>query len=302
MYPDGLVEVTCRTVQGRPLMRPGSELNRRLLGIVGRAQRRESMIIHAIVFLSTHYHMLLSPHGTDQLVRFMRYVQSNVAKEVGDLVGWQGSIWDRRYTSIPVAPEDEDQIDRLRYLLENSVKEDLVASPLDWPGVHSAAALLGEGELEGIWYNRSKLYELSRRGAKVRLDDVAEPETVVLSPLPCWQDLPATEVREQVAGLVESIETQHAERRAVEGVRVLGARAVCRQNPTKRTGRLETSPAPRFHAKQPKAWNQLRDAYEAFAEQFRLAARELLAGRTDAEFPPGSFPPGLPYVPHQAPG
>jgi hypothetical protein len=38
--PDGgaLVEVTCRTIQGRLLLRPSQQLNDIVLGILGRAQ------------------------------------------------------------------------------------------------------------------------------------------------------------------------------------------------------------------------------------------------------------------------
>ena len=50
------------------------------------------------------------------------------------------------------------------------------------------------------------------------------------------------------------------------------------------------------------AWTRLRDAYNAFAAAFREAAEALKEGALDFEFPPGSFPPSLPYVPHQAPG
>ncbi len=123
MPPGGLVEVTCRTAQGRALLRPGPELNRRILGVIGRAQRRESMKIHAVVVLSTHYHMLLSPDEPSQLARFMHFVQTNVAKETADLHDWTGPFWARRYRHVLVSPETEAQVARLRYLLENSVKE-----------------------------------------------------------------------------------------------------------------------------------------------------------------------------------
>jgi len=117
--PGGLVEVTARTIQGRALLRPGPELNRRFLGVVGRAQRRESMRIHGVTALSTHWHGLLSPDEPDQLARFMHYVQTHVAKEAGDLHDWKGPFWARRYRHIPVSAEDDAQVARLRYLLEN---------------------------------------------------------------------------------------------------------------------------------------------------------------------------------------
>jgi hypothetical protein len=70
--------------------------------------------------------------------RFMQYTDSNVAREVGDLVGWSGPFWARRYSAIMVSDEERAQVDRLRYILAQGVKENLVKRVLDWPGVHTA--------------------------------------------------------------------------------------------------------------------------------------------------------------------
>ena len=260
------------------------------------------MRIHGVTALSTHHHMLLSPEEPDQLARFMHYVQTNVAKEAGDLHDWEGPFWARRYRHIPVSDEDEAQIRRLRYILEQSVKENLVARPTDWPGIHCARALL-EGELmQGIWYDRTAFGEARRRGERVALEDFAEQEVVTLSTLPCWQGLSPEEIRERIAYLLESIERQHAERRQAEGKGVLGAKAVCRRHPHSRPKKLKRSPAPRFHAATKEARRALADAYRDFITAFREAAELLRLGRDDPDFPPGSFPPSMPYVPHQAPG
>lgn len=41
----------------------------------------------------------------------------------------------------------------------------------------------------------------------------------------------------------------------------------------------------------------MKQAYRELAELFRAAAEDLRAGLKGTTFPPGSFPPGLPYVP-----
>jgi len=46
--------ITTRTIQGRLLLRPSPELTDIILGIIGKAQARYGMTIHAFVFLSTH--------------------------------------------------------------------------------------------------------------------------------------------------------------------------------------------------------------------------------------------------------
>ena len=61
-FPEGsLVEVTTRTVQGRYLMVPSRLLNQIIVGVLGRAQRRYPVRIHAYVFTSNHY-LCEAPH------------------------------------------------------------------------------------------------------------------------------------------------------------------------------------------------------------------------------------------------
>jgi hypothetical protein len=53
-------------------------------GILGWAQRRCS----GVAFASNHWHALISVDDAEQLARFMQYVDGNIAREVGALVGW----------------------------------------------------------------------------------------------------------------------------------------------------------------------------------------------------------------------
>lgn len=331
--PEEVVEITCRTIQGRALLRPGPEANRRIVGVLGRAQRRTGMVIHAITVLSNHYHLLASPRDADQLARFMGFVQANLSKELGALHGWEGPLWARRYRSIPVAADEESQVARLRYVLSNSVKENLVERCRDWPGVHSTGALVDGDELEGVWYDRSGFYE-ARRQARRRaegkgesgeslegpqLGDFSHRETVTLTPLPCWREVvdpdlasaerqaferaAAQRSRRRVAELVESIEEEHAAQRRAEGVRVLGAAAVVAADPLARAPGGERPggewrSAPLVHAWTAPARRALAEAYGTFARSFAAAANEQRHGGRVIDFPEGSHPPGRPFVGH----
>jgi putative transposase len=110
--PEGgsLAEVTCRTVQGRHLLRPSLHLNEIVVGVLGRAQGMYDVRICAFVFLSSHYHLLLDVENARQLANFMRYLNSNLAREVGRLADWGDGIWSRRYQSIPASGEEGAQI------------------------------------------------------------------------------------------------------------------------------------------------------------------------------------------------
>ena len=73
-----LVEVTCRTLHSRFLLRPGRELDEIILGVLGRAQRLSKMRICGYMFASSHYHLLLDVDDARQLrecLLFLRRLQ-----------------------------------------------------------------------------------------------------------------------------------------------------------------------------------------------------------------------------------
>jgi len=119
----------------------------------------------------------------------MRHMACNVSKEVGRLRDWTGALWARRYDAIVVSDEPDVQRNRLKYLLSHGVKEGLVESPLHWPGVHAAEALVHGEPLEGFWFNRSKEWAARNRGLDVGYYDFATKFQVHLSPLPAFRDL-----------------------------------------------------------------------------------------------------------------
>jgi len=117
------------------------------------------------------------------------------------------------------------------------------------------------------------------------------------SPLPCWLHLPQNEIRERVSHIVQEIERETAERHRRNGSRPLGRKAVQQVHPHDAPESPKRDPRPAVHAATREVREALKQAYRLFAEAVRAAAQDLRGGRQNAEFPPGSFPPGLPYVP-----
>lgn len=292
--PEGgsLVEVTCRTVQGRYFMRPNKECREIILGVLGRAQRFYPVRIHAFAFLSNHYHLLLSVPDAHRLARFMQYLNANLAREIGRLVDWPSHLWSRRYQAILVSDEPTAQIDRLRYVLSQSCKEGLVPSPLEWPGAHSAQSLLDGSILSGLWFDRTREYAARQRGDSYEPRDFATEETLTLDPLPCWRHLDAGVVREYIRDLVTEIE-EEARR---EKKKPLGRKALTHIRPHSRPERLKRAPAPGFHCATRQARRELHEAYGWFYAAYRQAAEKLRLGDLTATFPEGAFPPPRPFV------
>jgi len=296
----GMVEVTCRTLQARFLLRPSRRLCEVFFGVLARAQKLYPVKIHAVVCLSTHYHLLITPEDTQQLARFMDVFQGVLARKAGRLHHWWGTFWARRYDMIPVSDEPEAQVARLRYTLEHGCKENLVAKPSEWPGPNCIRALTQGEPLRGIWHDQTGDYEARRRGEVVRYHDFRSEETIVLEPLPCWRHLEPREIQERVRHMVRQIEEETADRHQRNETRVLGRKAAQQVHPHDSPDNPKRGPKPAFHAATREVREAMKQAYREFAELFRAAARDLRDGVKRVTFPPGSFPPGLPYVPPKA--
>jgi Transposase and inactivated derivatives len=296
--PEGgsLVEVTCRTIQGRLLMRPSPQLNEIILGVLGRAQRLYSVEIVGYVFASNHYHLLLRVDTAERLSRFMGYFSGNLAREIARLTGWRDKVWSRRYEDVLITNEEVSQVGRLAYILSNGVKENLVARIEEWPGVHCARPLITGAAVEGVWFDRKLEYNARLRGKEPGPREFARTEDVVLTPLPCWSHLAPEAYRLRIAELVRQIEQSAAAARQDSGMEPLGADGVRAQDPETRPRKLKKSPAPFVHAATKSARKAIREAYASFVAAFREAAEKLRAGDRSAAFPIGSFPPRLPFV------
>ena len=311
--PEGgaLVEVTCRTFQGRFLLRPRQDLNDIVVGVLARfLEKRPNIGLVGIVVLSTHLHLLLSVESQEDLSDLMRDFGSKTAREVNRLYGWSGSLFSPRYRSICVTTEPAAQLARLEYLLAQSVKEHLVARVKHWPGVHFGKMLLeGRSVLAGKWIDRTKKARLEARarqarqkakGTKerkeVRRQDYTSTVTVRLEQLPCWRHLEWGKYVERIRKMIRGIEKDAEAERERRGVEVVGVEAVCQRNPQTRPNELQTSPAPLVHAASRKERRAWRETFAWFVMEYREASERLRNGDRDAPFPEGSFPPRLPFV------
>ncbi len=306
--PGWSVEVSTSTVCGFYMLPVTAAFRRIFIGILGRAQEEHPVKIHAAVATSSHYHLILTPEDAEQLALFMGFVNSNLAREAGRVIGWRGSFWRERYHLIPISPEDEALIGRLKYVLSNTVKEFLVASVRDWEGVHCGEALMDGKPMQGVWYARSVEYEARRQAARraARRGTAAcdidrgafmQHYEVKLEPLPCWKNEPLARRRKRVTEIVVEIEAEAAAQRAELGIEPLGMEAIRHQDPFSRSVHDKRRPKPLCHAASKAMRDRMRLAYRTFVEIFREASLKVKLGRvTEAIFPKHSFPPRLSFV------
>ncbi len=296
-----LVEITCRTIQGRFLMRPSSQVNLAIKGTLGRAQRYFGLRVVICVFLSNHYHLLVIPDSEQQLAAFMQFLNTNLSKQLGRLHDWQGPLFQRRYQAIPVSHEEEAQVARLRYLLAHGAKEGLVLRPGDWPGVQCVTELVrGPSCLRGIWQERTAIWEAEQRGESLPAKERITRETLELSPLPAWEARSQQQRCEAVRDLVSEIEAESREAKAATSSKPLGERAILSQDPHDRPRSSKRSPAPIAHAATVEVWLVMKIAYREFVSAYREAAERWRKGQ-EAIFPAGCFPPRGPFLARDGP-
>ena len=294
--PDSLVEVTCRVIHGRFLLRPSRDLNEIVDGILARAASRYNVKICAYVVLSNHMHLLLLPADAEQLGLFMGYVDGNLAKEAGRLYGWRERFWGRRYSHVVLSNEPGAHESRLRYLLEQGCKENLVRRPEDWPGASSTQALLTGQAVRGVWFDRTREFEARRCGKRFGKYVFAEVLEFELAVLPAWRSLSPEEQRARTRQLVREIANETQRRIRQTGQAPLGVKRVLRQDPHGKPAHSKRSPKPRVHAFAPEVRRSLEIAFSLFRQAYRQASEELRGGKLDVEFPAGSHRPRLPFA------
>ena len=297
-----IYEITTRTIDRTMLLRPSKEVNKIILGVIGRAQEQTGVKIYALVFMSTHYHMLIGCADSDEQASFLGMVNCNITKKLNDLNKRTGSGWSRRFRAVPVSKDRTTQERRLRYLLAHGVKERLVARAKDWPGASSLPWLLSGTAIRGVWTSFTERYHARRRKGYVAKD--GEFDTVYelkMSVLPCWRELTSPEWRALVAEMVAEIEADEAQRcvdehdMALED-RVLGAEAVLAAHPFDRLAWQGRSHAPSVHASCRVVRKWMKEELRALRNAYAVASFRFRSGEWDVEFPLGTFRPGGGFV------
>ena len=291
MYaPEGIYFITCRTFQARLLMRPSSQVNELIGGVLARSVERFGVEVFAFVFLSNHFHLLVRARAGTH-ASFMQYLLSNLSKKVGRLVDWKGSFWGRRYSAEPVL-DDAALVGRMKYILSHGVKERLVDKCADWPGLSCLPFLTGIASRAYRWFNWTRRWNKRRSvggdGALLS-DSWAETHVLRLSPLPCWERLAEATRLALVRCLVQDIEAEHA----TAGARPPGPASIEAQAPHAVPRSVARSPRPLAHTTVRELLLEYTQTYRAFVAAFRDASRRWRRGDFETRFPPFAFRPPL---------
>jgi REP element-mobilizing transposase RayT len=236
--PDVVYHVTSKTLRGEFFLHPSSATNEAILGVLGRAQVVwPDVKLFAYVFMSNHFHLMLRG-PPDEIPAFVGFIKREISRRLGANSCSPGPMWQRRYEATAL-PTSSSQVKCLRYILGHGVKEGLVESPLDWPGIHCAQHLLNARSKTAKWLNATRfgraLFQAKARGKKVpRKADFKEPVEVRLEALPCWKNVEPRAIKTHLKSLIEDLIKKAAATSVLMGSRVIGAKAICQMSPKTR--------------------------------------------------------------------
>ena len=182
--------IVSRCIQGFGFLKPEPEIVAICKGVLGYSLHvhRETFELHHYVFLSNHFHLLLSSEDMPSLAKFMCHFKSNLARELARVHDWHSTLWQGRYSSEEILDE-EGLSEIFKYITQNSVKEGLVNHPSQWSGLHGYHQLVSGEEVSGPWIDRTQLYWARKRREEITEADVTTYYTVRLTPLPLWSHL-----------------------------------------------------------------------------------------------------------------
>lgn len=226
---------------------------------------------------SNHHHTdIFDRHGN--VIPFVHRFHKLVAKAQNAHRGRWENLWSCEPPSIVRLEDTEAVIDAIVYTALNPVKDGLVATVREWPGVNGLMALL---ERRVIHVARPEHFFRS---------DGPMPEVVALElRLPAELGEPDG-LRDVIRARVEEAESRLAEARSKAGVRVLGVRAILRQrwSASPRTSEPRRTRQPRTSAREFASWLLACIRAREFLGAYRSARERWLAG-LEAVFPAGTY-------------
>lgn len=283
--------VVSRCIQGYGFLKPSYVIKSICKGILAYAleKYKDSIQLHHYVFLSNHFHLLLSAKSSQDLAEFMCFFKGNLARELARIHNWHGTFWQKRYSSEEVLDEG-GLIDIFKYITQNSVKEGLVAHPKHWTGLHGYHQLVKGKTVSGPWFDRTAYYHSNQRREGKTEADFTSVHEVKLSPPPFWSHLSKINYKELCIKLCNEAVTEALSNRKVKSS--LGMRKV-REMQVKKARMTLKSPRPLCRTQCIKTLKNYQMLYLEFKTKFQKVSTDLRqAIRLGLETAPSCFPLG----------
>lgn len=267
--------VTRRCTQRQYLLVPRRRTNEMIRYCVAYAASRTGVDLHAVMFMSNHYHIIVTdPDGV--LPVFVACLNKLIAKTVNASLGRWENLWASEPASYVRLLDDEAILDKIVYALCNPVQAGLVKHGDQWPGVR---------------YARFGTYRVPRPEKFFRTQGSMPRSLELKLEPPPLRGLSRREVQKKIDDLVREREAREQATMRAKRRKFLGAAAVKRQSPFDSPNTREPR---RKHSPRVASTNRwLREEMAARCAAFVRAYAEALslwqAGKRDVLFPVGTY-------------
>ena len=128
--PDLSVHVYPRGINTGAIARDHED-HEHLMRAIIRSARRFGVEINAFVFMTTHYHLIVSPTSKNALATAMKAIGGSHTRYFNRKYGRIGTIWNERYGAT-LLDDERYWYTCLRYVELNAFRAHIVAAPEDW--------------------------------------------------------------------------------------------------------------------------------------------------------------------------
>ncbi len=280
VLPGRTYMITRRCTQRQFLLRPDSATNNAFVYCLAVAVQRTGVRAIFTAAESNHHHTgIYDPLGT--YPDFIEHFHKLLAKCMNSLRGRWENFWSSEQTSVLRLVDPADVLDKMVYALTNPVKDNLVATVNEWPGVNAFDTIAGGGSITAA------------RPAHFFREDGPMPATVTLTfdRPPGFEGMSHEEFAGMLRNRVGAAETEAEAKRLATGARVLGRQAILDQDwsgsPSSHEPRRELNP--RVAAKN--KWSRIEalQRNNEFGNGYRKAFEAFRNGIRDVLFPAGTY-------------
>jgi REP element-mobilizing transposase RayT len=272
--------ITRRCSERRFFLRPDDDTNNAFIYCLALAAKRAKVQVTFSVALSNHHHTgIHDPDGNFPI--FTEHFHGLLARCQNAHLGRFEGFWSSEPTSVVHLVEPNDILDKMTYAFTNPTAADLVDTVEEWPGVTTFQATITGGHITAT------------RPKHFFRDDGDMPEVVSLAIARPhgFQNLGQNEWARLLTERVRADEADHHQRRAANGITVLGRTRILGENPF----HCPEGYAPRFQMSPRVAaknkWSRIEALLRnrGFIEKYRDAFRNHMAGLAGVLFPFGTF-------------
>ena len=272
--------ITRRCSERRFFLRPGDDTNNAFIYCLALAAQRANVQVTFSIAMANHAHIgIHDPDGNFPI--FTEHFHGLLARCQNAYLGRFENFWSSEPSSVVHLVEPSDILEKMTYAFTNPAAADLVDTVEEWPGVCSFQATTSGGSL------------MATRPKHFFRDNGGMPEAVSLAITRPhgFEHLSADEWASLVTDRVRAKEAEHRQRRADEGITVLGRERILARNPfdcpQSHAPHFKMSPRVAAKSKWARIETLLRN--QGFIEKYRAAFQRHLAGVAGVLFPFGTY-------------